>query len=60
VVVGSGPGGLASAILFAQLGVEKIQVFDQLPEPPNARDEAFWGNYDGDRSYLIGLNGKSR
>jgi hypothetical protein len=56
-IVGSGPAGLATAIMLARTGVKGIKLFDQLNEPIAANDSVYWGNYAADRSYLIGLNG---
>lgn len=57
VIVGSGPAGLATAIMLARAGVKGIKLYDQLNEPVAANDSAYWSNYAADRSYLIGLNG---
>ena len=38
VIVGSGPVGLATAIMFAQNGVKSIKVLDQLKEPADPDD----------------------
>ena len=57
VIVGSGPAGLATAIMLARAGVKGIKLYDQLNEPVAANDSDYWSNYAADRSYLIGLNG---
>ena len=57
VIVGSGPAGLATAIMLARAGVKGIKLYDQLNEPVAANESAYWSNYAADRSYLIGLNG---
>ena len=58
VIIGSGPAGLATALMLAKVGIKGITLYDQLSEPPPAEGDLFWGNYDSDRSYLIGLNGR--
>eukprot|EP01039_Chlorochromonas_danica_P007803 gene7803-8614_t len=60
VIVGSGPIGLASAILLARRGVQKVRVFDQLAEPPRPDDANFWGTFRSERSYNIGLSGRGQ
>ncbi|KAJ1409962.1 hypothetical protein B484DRAFT_413897 [Ochromonadaceae sp. CCMP2298] len=60
VVVGSGPAGIATAIMLAQQGVRKIRLFDQLGEPARSDDLSVWGNFDSSRSYNIGLSGRGQ
>jgi len=59
VVIGSGPAGLATAIMLAKRGTTNIRLFDQLPEPPSSTDEK-WGRFDSARSYNIGLSGRGQ
>eukprot|EP00597_Dinobryon_sp_UTEXLB2267_P018996 CAMPEP_0201111828 /NCGR_PEP_ID=MMETSP0812-20130820/76548_1 /ASSEMBLY_ACC=CAM_ASM_000668 /TAXON_ID=98059 /ORGANISM="Dinobryon sp., Strain UTEXLB2267" /LENGTH=478 /DNA_ID=CAMNT_0047374993 /DNA_START=108 /DNA_END=1540 /DNA_ORIENTATION=- len=60
VVIGSGPAGLATALMLARQGIVGIKLFDQLSAPPKPDNISYWGNYEGERSYLIGLNGKGQ
>lgn len=60
VVVGSGPAGIATAIMLAQQGVRHIRLFDQLGEPARSDDLSVWGNFDSSRSYNIGLSGRGQ
>jgi hypothetical protein len=56
VIVGSGPTGLAGALMLARRGYKDIHVYDRLPEPP-AVDSKDWG--DG-RNYNVGLSGRGQ
>ncbi len=56
-IVGAGPAGLLSAIMLAQRGWERIDVYDGL-RPPPAADDPLWGA--GERSYQLGLNGRGQ
>ena len=56
VIVGSGPTGLACALMLARRGYKDIHVYDRLPEPP-AVDSKDWG--DG-RNYNVGLSGRGQ
>lgn len=60
IVVGSGPVGLATAVMLAKQGVRAIEVYDQLTEPPNPFDSSFWGSFQAERSYNIGVSGRGR
>lgn len=60
VVIGSGPVGLATAVMLAQQGVPSIKVFDQLNEPPKYDDSTFWGTFKSDRNYNLGLGGRGQ
>lgn len=60
VVVGSGPAGLATAIMLARRGYTDIKVFDRLPAPPSPDDPSVWGNFDDPRSYNIGLSARGQ
>jgi len=55
VIVGAGPAGLLSAIMYAQkFPNHKVKVFERLPNPPpNPSDDDIWK--DVARFYLIGL-----
>jgi hypothetical protein len=55
VIVGAGPAGLLSAIMYAQkFPHHKVKVFERLPNPPpNPSDDDVWK--DVARFYLIGL-----
>jgi hypothetical protein len=57
VIVGSGPAGLACAIMLAKRGWSNIQVYDRLGEPPAITSDEW---KDAERSYLIGLNGRGQ
>lgn len=59
VVVGSGPAGLTTAIMLSQSGYHSIQLFDQLPEPPEP-NSPIWGNFESARTYNIGLSGRGQ
>lgn len=58
VVVGSGPVGLATAIMLARQGLKNIAVFDQLPKPAEPNDLSYWGTFQSERSYNIGITGR--
>lgn len=60
VIVGSGPIGLATAIMLSQLGASNIKVIDQLSEPPAPDDTSFWGTFRSERSYNIGITGRGQ
>lgn len=60
IVIGSGPIGLATAVMLVQQGVHHVQVFDQLSEPPRPDDESFWGTFRSERSYNIGVTGRGQ
>lgn len=60
VIVGSGPVGLATAIMFAQNGVKSIKVFDQLKEPVDPDDPNYWGKSQTERNYNMGLSGRTQ
>eukprot|EP00282_Hemiselmis_andersenii_P005778 CAMPEP_0114150032 /NCGR_PEP_ID=MMETSP0043_2-20121206/22483_1 /TAXON_ID=464988 /ORGANISM="Hemiselmis andersenii, Strain CCMP644" /LENGTH=457 /DNA_ID=CAMNT_0001244729 /DNA_START=28 /DNA_END=1398 /DNA_ORIENTATION=- len=57
VIVGSGPTGLACAVMLARRGWTNIQVYDRLPPPP-PKDSDEWGNPE--RSYNVGINGRGQ
>jgi hypothetical protein len=60
VVVGSGPTGLATAIMLARNGYKDIKLFDQLPEPADPENRSIWGKFDSTRTYNIGISGRGR
>ena len=60
VIVGSGPAGLATAIMLARRGYKKVDVFDRLPEPPSSNASEVWNGFLADRSYNIGLSGRGQ
>eukprot|EP01031_Cornospumella_fuschlensis_P005426 gene5426-6756_t len=60
VIVGSGPIGLAAAIMLARKGVAKVQVFDQLSKPVHPNNASYWGTFQSERSYNIGLSGRAQ
>lgn len=60
IIVGSGPIGLATAIMLARQGVNNIQVFDQLSEPYKPDDTTYWGTFRSERSYNIGVTGRGQ
>ena len=60
VIVGSGPAGLATSIMLAKRGYVNIKVYDKLPRPPSPGDETFWGNFEEDRSYNMGLSSRGQ
>lgn len=55
VIVGSGPTGLATAIMLARRGYTNIRVFDRLGRPPAPDDASVWGEFNEVRSYNIGV-----
>ena len=59
VIVGSGPSGLASAIMLAKRGISNIKLYDQLKEPSRS-DDSKWGEFESGRSYNIGLSGRGQ
>ena len=60
VIIGSGPTGLAAAIMLARRGYKGIQVFDRLSQPPSPGDSAVWSNFLNPRSYNIGLSSRGQ
>lgn len=56
-IVGGGPAGILTAIMLAQRGWRRINVFDELPAPPLPSDPT-WGV--GERSYQLGINGRGQ
>ena len=60
VVVGSGPAGLATAIMLARNGFKSIKLFDKLAEPATPDDPSIWGKFDATRTYNIGVSGRGR
>lgn len=54
-VVGTGPAGLATAIMLARRGWDNIVLYDRLPAPPRS-DSGRFG--DPERSYNIGMDAK--
>ena len=58
VIVGGGPAGLATAIMFAKRGWREITVVDRLAAPFSPDDEAVWG--DTARFYLVGLGARGQ
>ena len=56
-IAGAGPAGLLAAVMLAQRGWQRVDVFDALPPPPAAADPS-WGV--GERSYQLGLNGRGQ
>ena len=56
-VIGAGPAGLLAAIMLSQRGWG-VKVYDALPPPPSAEDNALWSS--GERSYQLGLNGRGQ
>lgn len=59
VIVGSGPSGLATAIMLAKKGISNIKLYDQLKEPSRS-DDSKWGDFETSRSYNIGLSGRGQ
>jgi len=59
IIIGSGPTGLATAIMLARRGYVGIQVFDKLPEPAPPGDSSYVSQL-GERSYNIGLSGRGQ
>ena len=59
VIVGSGPSGLATAIMLAKKGISNIKLYDQLKEPSSS-DDSKWGDFETGRSYNIGLSGRGQ
>lgn len=58
VIIGSGPVGLASAIMLARIGYSQIKVFDQLSEPVKPDNASHWGMFRAERTYNIGITGR--
>ena len=58
VIVGGGPAGMATAIMFAKRGWRNIVVVDRLSAPPDPGDAAIWG--DTARFYLVGLGARGQ
>jgi kynurenine 3-monooxygenase len=59
VIVGAGPAGLLSAIMYAQkYPDQKVQVFDRLNPPPSPTDSNIWS--DVAKFYLIGLSARGQ
>ena len=58
VIVGGGPAGMATAIMFAKRGWRNIVVVDRLGAPPDPGDAAIWG--DTARFYLVGLGARGQ
>jgi len=52
-IIGSGPAGIAAAIMLAKRGWPEITVYDRLDRPPKSTSSA-WDS--GERSYNIGIN----
>ena len=59
-VVGGGPAGLASAIMLARRGYKAISVFERLSMPAAPDDEGTWSDFENERSYNIGVNGRGQ
>ena len=59
-VVGGGPAGLASAIMLARRGYKDVQVFERLSMPAKPDDEGTWSDFENERSYNIGVNGRGQ
>ena len=60
VIIGSGPTGLAAAIMLARGGFTGIKVFDRLSQPPSPSDASVWANFVNPRSYNIGLSSRGQ
>ena len=58
VIVGGGPAGMATAIMFAKRGWRNIVVVDRLGAPADPSDAAIWG--DTARFYLVGLGARGQ
>lgn len=58
VIVGGGPAGMATAIMFAKRGWRNVVVVDRLGAPPDPSDAAIWG--DTARFYLVGLGARGQ
>ena len=59
-IVGGGPAGLASAIMLARRGYKDVQVFERLSMPAVPDDEGTWSDFENERSYNIGVNGRGQ
>ena len=59
-VVGGGPAGLATAIMLARRGYQDIEVFERLAAPGRPDDESIWSDFENERSYNIGINGRGQ
>ncbi len=58
MVIGGGPSGLSSSIMLAQRGYH-VKCFEQRPKPTDV-DAATWGDFNNDRSFILGLSGRGQ